>query len=393
MVVGEATQSFFRDTWVEVDLSAIEDNIRGVKELYQDKEMTIMAIVKADGYGHGALEVSRAALDAGATFLGVALLDEALKLRKGGIDAPILVLGRTRPTDVQLAVMHNISLTVYQLDWVEEAQKHLQPTDTLKVHMKLDSGMGRIGLREKKEIDEIIEALSASNTIKLEAIFTHFATADEQDLRYFQEQYQRFLTMLEWIQAKGITVPYIHCGNSATALRFPDKTFNMIRFGISMYGLTPSLEIKAELPFQLKQAFSLRCRLTHVKKLPAGEAISYGATYRTTEDEWIGTLPIGYADGWLRYHASNGGYVLVEGEEAPFVGRICMDQCMVRLPKKFDVDTVVTLIGKDKGNEISMDDVAVRLNTINYEIPCVIGPRVPRTYYRQKELVSVKNIK
>jgi alanine racemase len=195
------------------------------------------------------------------------------------------------------------------------------------------------------------------------------------------------IPMLEWLKEMELKVPIIHCGNSATSLRYPEKVFNMFRLGISMYGLTPSPEIKDQLPVRLKPAFSLKTRLVQVKQMDEGEAISYGATYRTSGREWIGTLPIGYADGWLRYHSEAKGEVLVSGKRAPFVGRICMDQCMIKLPEEVPVGTIVTLIGKDSLDEVSMDEIATRLQTINYEIPCIITRRVPRVY-KQPESVS-----
>lgn len=384
-------EHFYRDTWVEVDLDAIEQNVTNALRLYKDREMNLMAVVKANGYGHGAVEVSQAALRAGASYLSVAFLDEALALRKAGIDAPILVMGLVGAEHVQLAIKHRITLTVYQLDWLEQAISRLHTRDKLAIHLKLDTGMGRIGLRREEDIRSCMDFISSHECFELEGVFTHFATADEKDLTYFKKQCQRFNQWLEYIREWQLPIRYVHCGNSAAGLRFPEKNFNMFRFGIAMYGLTPSPEITDELPFPLKQAFSLKSRLSNVKKLPKGEGISYGATYVTEGAEWIGTLPIGYADGWIRHHSNAGGHVLIDGKRAPFVGRICMDQCMIRLPKEHSIGDTVTLIGESDGKQITMDEVAKRLNTINYEIPCVISWRVPRIYFRDGQIISVKN--
>ncbi|ARK28610.1 alanine racemase [Halalkalibacter krulwichiae] len=374
------SQEFYRDTWAEVDLTAIADNVQAICQLYRDRDVSVIAVVKANGYGHGAVEVAKTALKSGASYLAVALLDEAIALREANIKAPILVLGRIRPQDVSIAQRYQVMVTVFQQQWLEEAKKFLVTDASISIHLKFDTGMGRIGLRTKEETDAVCDFLAANKQFHVHGIFTHFATADEKDASYVNEQHNRFVEMLDWVKEKGIQASFIHSGNSAAGMRFPEKAFNAFRLGISMYGLTPSPEITEELPIQLKQAFSLKSRLVHVKKVAAGEAISYGATYRAKSDEWIGTIPIGYADGWLRYHSTSGGEVLVNGERAPFVGRICMDQCMVRLSEPVEVGTIVTLIGKDGDNRITMDEIAKRLNTINYEIPCVIGQRVPRVY-------------
>lgn len=372
--------SFYRDTWAEIDLNAIEDNVRSICRFYQGKDMNIMAVVKANGYGHGAVEVAKTALGSGASYLGVALLNEALELRQAGIQAPILVLGRVKPEGVLTAIENNISLTVFQLEWLKEAEPLIGPNQKLTIHIKFDTGMGRIGLIDKEESRKLVHYAEQSSSFNIEGVFTHFATADELNQEYFNMQYDRFLNVLHWLDEWGISVSYIHCGNSATGMRFPERNFNMFRLGISMYGLTPSPEITDELPVKLKPAFSLKSKLVQVKLLPKGESISYGATYTTSTNEWIGTIPIGYGDGWIRANSSSGGQVLVNQERASFVGRICMDQCMIRLPRQMEIGSVVTLIGHDGRESISIDEVAHRLNTINYEIPCIIGPRVPRVY-------------
>ncbi|WP_017754813.1 alanine racemase [Calidifontibacillus oryziterrae] len=368
---------FYRDTWVEIDLNCIKENIENMEKHLPD-HTAIIAVVKANGYGHGAVEVARTALNAGAAMLAVALLDEALELRDHGIEAPILVLGWVCPDDVQVVISNHIIIPVFQLDWLHRAKQYLRSGDTVQFHLKLDTGMGRIGVKEKSELDEIIDFVRENPQFKMTGIFTHFATADEVDLSYFYEQYSRFLTMINWIKRKNVDAETIHCANSATGLRFPDKVFNAVRFGISMYGLTPSLEMKNKLPFPLKEAFSLKSKIVHVKQIEPGEKVSYGGTYEAKEFEWIGTVPIGYADGWIR--KLNSANVLVNGDRCPIVGRICMDQMMIRLPKKVPIGTEVTLIGKQGDERIHIDEIAKLLGTINYEIPCTITSRVPRIF-------------
>lgn len=376
---------FYRDTWAEVDLDCIHANVASVKKLLPP-QVEIIAVVKANGYGHGDLKVAESALKAGASYLAVAFMDEAIALRNKGIQAPILVLGASRPEDAALAVKFDITITVFQKEWVDAAKAYLPNDKVLPVHIKLDTGMGRIGIRTKEELVDVEEMISKDNRIELEGIFTHFATADELDLTYFQKQIEVFRDMLSVLKSRP---KYVHCSNSAASLRFPSAHFNAVRLGIVMYGLTPSPEIEPELPFALKEAFSLHSRLVHVKKLTKGEKVSYGATYETEEEEWIGTIPIGYADGWIR--RLQGQEVLVEGKRVPIVGRICMDQCMVKLPHFVPVGTTVTLIGKQNNEFISVNEIAKKLETINYEVPCIISTRVPRLYKQGGKIVVLKN--
>lgn len=385
-IVGDELkmQNYFRDTWAEVNLDNIEANVQALKK-HLPGSTEIIAVVKANAYGHGDLEVAQTALSAGATWLAVAFLDEALKLRRQGIDAPILVLGAVRPRDISTAGAYNISVAAYSYEWLVEAEKYAS-SKTARIHLKLDTGMGRIGIRDRHELEKTLSFIQNHQSFHLEGVFTHFATADELDTTYFDLQYRRLLDLLEMIETKGIIV---HCANSATSLRFPEKVFNAVRFGISMYGLSPSNAMKNMLPFPLQEAFSLHSSIIHIKKVNKGEKISYGATYEAKEDEWIGTVPIGYADGWIR--KLTGTEVLVDGERVPIVGRICMDQLMIRLPEKKPIGTKVTLIGRQGQEMISVDEVADRLETINYEIPCMINWRVPRIYIKGGNRIDVKN--
>lgn len=376
---------YFRDTWAEINLDHIQYNVSEMKKRL-DSDTVLFAVVKANAYGHGDVQVAQSALQAGANYLAVAFLDEAISLRNKGINAPILVLGASRAEDINIASQNNITLTVFQKEWIENASKYLLPSSRIRLHIKIDSGMGRIGIREIGELKKVEQLIMVDNRFQLEGVFTHFATADAKDLSYYNEQLSRFKNMV----SKLSTIPeIIHSSNSAAGLRFSEAQFTGVRMGISMYGLTPSLEIEEELPFQLKEAFSLHSKIIHIKKLQKGEKVSYGATYEAEEEEWIGTLPIGYADGWVR--KLYGQEVLVQGIRIPLVGRICMDQCMIKLPYYVPIGTQVTLIGKEKSDMISINEIANRLETINYEIPCMISYRVPRVYKKGGKIVGIKN--
>jgi alanine racemase len=382
----EAETQFFRDTWAEINLDHLTDNIKNIKQHIASNEVRMFAVVKANAYGHGDLQVAAAALQAGAHGLAVAFLDEAISLRKGGIEAPILVLGASRARDVNLASDHNISLTAFDLDWLKEASKNVDPGAPLKLHIKCDTGMGRIGVRSADELKKIEVFIHSIGQFEMEGIFTHFATADELDDTYLERQLEKFNEMLEVLDEHP---EYVHSSNSAAVLRKPDTHFNAVRVGIAMYGLAPSEEMKEVLPIPLKEVFSLHSRLIHTKEIEAGDKISYGATYEAMENEWIGTVPIGYADGWIR--KLQGQEVIVDGKRSPIVGRICMDQCMISLPRASKPGTKVTLIGSDGTEAVSIDEIAGKLETINYEVPCIISARVPRIYIRDGKASGVTN--
>jgi alanine racemase len=376
---------FYRDTWAEIDLDCIHANLTSIKK-HLPQEVMMIAVVKANAYGHGDVQVAEEALEAGAGYLAVAFMDEAISLRNKGITAPILVLGATRPEDILVAAKYDITLTVFQQDWLEEALKHVKTDDKISFHIKVDTGMGRIGVRSVTELTAVEQIISENDQFNLEGIFTHFATADEIDDSYMYKQLALFESIVAALKQKP---KYIHSSNSAAALRFPRTYFNAVRIGIAMYGLTPSLEMEKEIPFQLTEAFSLRSRLIYVKQMHKGEKVSYGATYETGEEEWIGTIPIGYADGWIR--KLQGQEVLVNGTRVPIVGRICMDQCMVGLPYHVPIGTTVTLIGVEENQFISVNEIAKKLDTINYEVPCIIANRVPRLYKKGGRIVDLKN--
>ncbi|MGX1723660.1 alanine racemase, partial [Bacillus haynesii] len=366
---------FYRKTWAEIDLTALKENVRNMKR-HIGEHVHLMAVVKANAYGHGDAQVAKAALAEGASILAVALLDEALSLRAQGIEEPILVLGAVPPEYASIAAEKHIIVTGYSVGWLKDVLGFLDETEApLEYHLKIDTGMGRLGCKSEEEIKEMMEMTEASDKLNCTGVFTHFATADEKDTDYFDMQLDRFKELISSLPLDRLMV---HSSNSAAGLRFREQLFNAVRFGIGMYGLAPSTEIKDELPFRLREVFSLHTELTHVKKIKKGESVSYGATYTAERDEWIGTVPVGYADGWLRRLA--GTEVLIDGKRQKIAGRICMDQFMISLAEEYPVGTKVTLIGKQQDEWISVDEIAQNLQTINYEITCMISSRVPRMF-------------
>ena len=369
----------YRNAQVIIDLDAIKQNIAMLKTQLP-KETAIFAVVKADGYGHGSIEVARAALRAGASALCVAILEEAVTLREAGIEAPILVMGYTDPAFSGEAERYDIQLTAFQLDWLEEAKHHIN--DHLNLHIKLDTGMGRLGLRTVEDVAMFLEAVD-NPLFNVVGAFTHFAKADAADDTYYHYQEAHYKELIQPIKQRYKQSILYHTGNSAASMQFPADMYDAVRFGIGMYGLYPSIYLRDYPPFELKPALSLTTQLVHVKQLQQGEKISYGLTYETETDEWIGTIPIGYGDGIQRrfQHFE----VLIEGKRMPIVGRVCMDQCMVKLDKPYPVGTTVTFIGKEKEERITLEEVAEHLGTINYEVSCLLTSRLPRIYLNESK--------
>ncbi|HCM90812.1 MULTISPECIES: alanine racemase [Vagococcus] len=365
--------SYHRPSKVIVDLDAIAFNLKNEKEKV-GPSTDIFAVVKANGYGHGAIEVAKTAICAGASGLCVSNLDEALELRESGIQVPILVLSYVSLKYVPLAVEHQITLTATNLEWIQGLDDYLN--GVLKIHLKIDTGMGRVGLTNPKEMMEAKKILTEHKWIDFEGIFTHMSKADSSDSHYFNQQKERFNDALLVL---GKEVKYIHTSNSATALWHDAWESNLVRFGIAMYGLNPSgTELKPSFP--LKQALTLETEIIHIKQMNDQEKIGYGATYEVKESEWIATLPIGYADGLRR--SFQGFEVLVEGERYPIVGRICMDQLMIKVKHELPIGTKVTIFGLNDGLFNTIQSGAEYVDTINYEITCALTDRLPREYIK-----------
>lgn len=381
---------FCRDTWVEVNLDAIASNVETFRR-HLPEGTGIMAVVKADGYGHGAVRVGQQALESGASSLAVAMLDEAIVLREAGIAAPILVLGYTPAESVEPAARLQIELTAYSAEWIEHANRVLEQAGlpTVGVHIKTDTGMGRLGVRTAEELLRVVNALEESDRLDWTGIFTHFACADEPDTTHVRRQHETFQRLLQSLRSQGITLPKVHCCNTAAAIAFPEWGYDTIRLGIGLYGLYPSPYMKERADVPLVPALSLKTRIAHVKTASEPFTVSYGATYTAQPGETIATLPIGYADGYSRL-LSNRGEVLYNGARASIVGRVCMDQIMVRIDRgTAQVDDEVVLYGKQGEDEISLDEVAALIGTINYEVPCMLNYRIPRVYYRSGKEAGV----
>ena len=373
-------QEYYRDTWAEIDLDAITHNVKQIKDLHPTKE--IFAVVKANGYGHGDAEVSKVAIEAGVSCLAVSGLDEALRLRNSGIEVPILVLGMTRLKDVPLAAENNISLTAHDEMWIEHLVS-LPLTTPVKVHLKIDSGMHRLGLMTEEQVQKNFNRLKTAPMVEVEGVFTHMATADS-DKEYLGHQIETFKRLIANLDLSD--VKYVHLENTATLLQKEFDFDHGIRLGLGLYGINPDKEF-IPIEFELKPALKLLSNLVQVKKIKKGDKVGYGATYEAQEDEWIGVVPIGYADGWTRSH--QGRHVIVNGYECEIIGRVCMDQMMIRLPKQFPMGTEVTLIG----DGMPVERVAAEVGTISYEILCLISDRVPRVYKQGGKIIAVKKMR
>ncbi len=368
------TSTAKQSTWAEIDLQAIAGNVGACLRL---TGVPVMAVVKANAYGHGSLAVARAALAAGATWCGVARADEALELRRAGVTAPTLVLGLTPPAAVSELVAAGVSLTVWTAEQIEVAAAAGRDSGAeARLHLKIDTGMGRLGVQPEAALN-LARHCAASPGARLEGLFTHFARADEDDPAPSLCQERRLAQAVEALAAAGLRPKLVHAANSAAALRLPSARLDLVRLGIAMYGLPPSN--LAPLPDPFRPALAWKARMSQVKTLPAGQGLGYGHAYVTRGEERIGTLPVGYGDGFRR---EPGNQVLVGGRRVPVVGKVCMDQVMVRLndvPQASEGDEVVVL-GAQGGERISAEDLAKRWGTINYEVVCAIAARVPRVY-------------
>lgn len=362
--------SYHRPTQAQIDLETISYNFQQVME-HLPKKTKGYAVVKANGYGHGAIEVAKQ-LSHQVDGFCVSNLDEALELRQAGLEQEILVLGVVSWTALELAQKLNLTITVASQEWIDCALRASDLTG-LKVHIKVDSGMGRLGFRDLDSIAHAIDTLDEAHAL-VEGIFTHFATADQTDQQQFNEQLAFFRSIIAELENCPALV---HASNSATSIWHADTVFNMVRLGDVLYGLNPSGRELA-MPYKIQSALTLTSELIHVKEVPAGTAIGYGATYHSQESEFVGTVPIGYADGFIR--GMQGFSVLVNGQFCPVIGRVSMDQITIRLLHALPLGTKVTLIGENGGEEITAQDWADHLGTINYEVVCLLSDRIPRIY-------------
>jgi alanine racemase len=363
----------------EVDLDAIAHNIAELRQRAAPAD--VCAVVKADGYGHGAIAVSRAALDAGATWLAVALVEEGAVLRKAGVTAPMLVLSQPRLADFDAAVHWDLRLTVYTPDGIEAAAAAAAAEGRrAKVHLKVDTGMNRVGA-PPDQVVALARDVSLRPDLDLESVWTHCAVADEPGNPFTDVQLDRFDEVVDKLDAEGLRPPMLHAANSAAAMIHPRSRHDMVRVGIALYGIAPAPALAGEL--DLRPALRLKAEVAMVKRVEAGERISYGLRHRFERDTTVATVPIGYADGVPRRLSSLGGCVLVGGALCPIVGVVTMDQLMVDVgDREVAVGDEVVLLGDQGDLTVSAEDWAGPLDTIAYEIVCGIGARVPRFYRR-----------
>lgn len=338
-----------------------------------------MLVVKANAYGHGMIRVAQVCAEAGAAYLGVASLEEALELRAADSRTPILVLGYILPEYAELAVRNHIDVSVYHLEGARVYSQAADPDHPARLHIKLDTGMGRIGFKNDAEAVTMIQEMDALPNVVLQGIFTHFAVADHEDKSFTRQQAGTFQAFIRQLESVGIHIPIKHMANSAAIMDLPEMQAGMVRAGIVTYGLYPSDQVQKE-KLPLIPAMRLKTRISHLKKMPAGQSVSYGRTYITERETLVATVPIGYADGYSRL-LSNRSWASLRGQRIPQIGTICMDQCM------FDVSAVegvqigdeVILFGRS-GDLVTADDLAELTGTINYEVVCSVSSRIPRIY-------------
>lgn len=375
--------------WAEIDLGAVAANVSGLRRITQ-QDAVVMAVVKADGYGHGAIEVAQTALKNGAEQLGVARTHEGVALREAGIDAPILVFGHTAPADAGLLWRYDLAQSVSSVQTAERlAEAARQAGEVISIHVKVDTGMGRLGLLPDcgrpgsgpGPVEEVI-AIDRLTGIIVDGVFTHFAAADSADKTFARFQFDLFMTFLDRLRRSGFEPRLRHAANSGAIIDMPETHLDLVRPGISLYGLYPSPEVDRN-RITLTPAMTLKSRIVHLKSVPAGFQVSYGMTYETQAPTRIATVPIGYADG-IQRRLSNNGWMLVGGRRAPIVGRVCMDLTMLDVGEIDDVapgDEVVVM-GRQGEAILSADDMAGLLGTINYEVVFTNRDRIPRVYIR-----------
>ena len=365
-------------TYIEVDLNAVAHNAQAIKA-HIGPHVHLIAVVKANAYGHGMVEVARTALQHGASWLAVGRVDEGIALRDAGITAPILVMGYTLPGDIEDAVVRALTLTVADLASVEAVSTLARRLgQIIPVHIKVDTGMGRFGVLPD-EVLPFVARVSALSGVRIEGLFTHFAVADLADKEYTWHQFRVFQRVRVELEAAQYQIPVYHVANSAAMLDLPEMHLDAVRVGIALYGLPPSGEVATTVP--LRPALSLKSHVARVRTLPAGSSISYGRTYITQRDTPVALVPVGYGDGYHRV-LSNRGMVLINGRRAPIVGRICMDQFVVDISRvgPVELNSEVVLIGRQGDECITAEEVATWAETINYEIVTGLSPRVPRLY-------------
>ena len=376
-------QAMHRPTWVEIDLNALRHNLLAIKKRV-GPQIKILGIVKADAYGHGDYEVSRVLLNNSAEMLGIAILEEGIQLRDKGIKAPLLLLGGIFEEQIDTVIQYGLTPTVYDLKLAEVLSKRAYYFNTImKVHVYVDTGMGSIGVKHDKAVEFVKFAKNLKNLL-IDGIYTHCSSSDEKDLAFTNLQIKRFRDVLDALDASKACIPLRHMANSGAILGYPEAYFNMVRPGLSLYGLYPSEDISRDIG--IRPVMSFKTRIIHIKNMESGDVVGYGRTYRITKPTRVATLPLGYDDGYNRL-LSNQGEVLIRGKKASIIGRVCMDQCFVDVTniKDVSVGDEVVLYGSQAQESIPIESIAKQLNTIPYEVTCSISKRVPRIYTNKED--------
>lgn len=373
----------------DIDLDAILHNMEQMHRLI-DPHTQMIAVIKTDGYGHGAIPIAREFESVDYVYgYAVATEEEALALRADDIKKPILILGYTFPEQYEALLRAEISPAIFTLESAKLlSETAVQLNVTAHIHIKLDTGMGRVGFLVSEESADVIAQISKLPHMMIEGMFTHFAKADEKDKSSANKQLAEYHHMVDMLRSRGVEIPLKHCSNSAGILDLPQANLDLVRAGITLYGLHPSDEVHLE-RMEMQPVLSLKSRVVHVKRLPAGYGISYGATYVTPSERVIATIPVGYGDGYAR-SLSNCGDVLIRGKRAPICGRVCMDQFMVDVTDIPDVcvgDTV-TLIGRDGEEQITLEELGEKSGRFNYEFACDLGKRIPRVFYKNGRRIA-----
>ena len=379
-----------RPVWAEINLDNLAHNMKETRRVV-NKNTLITAVIKADGYGHGAVCIGQTLLDNGANRFAVATLSEAIQLRASFPNTEIMVLGYT-PNDLTEDILaNNIIQTIYTLEQAEYFSKlALLSNKKITVHIKLDTGMNRLGMQESQETIDSILQMSKLEGLFIEGIFTHFAMADEIDKEYTNNQVKKYKKIVNALEENGLNIPIKHVSNSAAIIDMPELNMDMVRAGIMLYGLYPSKNVNQN-NVNLKEVMCLKAKISQVKEIPKGTGVSYGLKYKCTKNSKVATLPIGYADGFTRM-LSGKASAMLQNKKVPIIGNICMDQCIIDisgLDAKID-DEVVLFGGNDK-NGISITSVSELLNTINYEIVCMVDKRVPRVYIKDEKAIYYKD--
>ena len=382
-------------TWAEISLNAIEHNYNVIRNKVAD-DTKVCCVIKADGYGHGAVELSQVYEKLGADFFAVSNIDEGIEIRKSGSKLPIVILGYTPVSEAENLAEYDISQAVFSLEYAKELSEKCVEEDCIcKMHIKVDSGMSRIGFmcqefpRDEYSIEEICEACCLPN-LEVEGLFTHFCVSDEdaEGREFTNKQYENFIHVRVSLKKRGVDISVVHCSNSGAIEDYPETCCDMVRAGIILYGLAPSSKLADRL--DLVPAMTLKTVVAFVKEVQKGATISYGRTFTADRKMKIATVPIGYADGFIRQNAKD-GYMTVNGKKAKIVGRICMDQTMLDVTDIEDVKTgdEVVVFGTGENGEPTADSLAENTGTINYETVCLVGKRVPRIYIKDGKIENV----